>query len=141
MPSQSKQAIIISQASTTNGATATGYVDTLGYDYLTVDVITSTSNAASNNPSVLKLGEGDTTASFSDVSGTVGDTDWTIPDSVTSGNWGVRFNVDLRGRKRYVNVSLSPTTTQVVTALGTLHRGDESPSSATEAGVKARVEV
>jgi hypothetical protein len=138
---RSKQAILVNQESITAGGTATGYVDTLGYDYLTVDVITSTSDAATNNPSVLKLGQSDATSGFTDIQGTIGDTDWTIPDAVTSGTWGLRFNVDLRGRKRYVNISLSPLTTQTVTAIGTLSRADESPTDAAGAGVDALIEV
>jgi len=139
---QTKQVIVISQASTTNGATASGNIDTLGFDYATIDVITSTSNAVSNNPSVLKLSESDDTVvtNFADVSGFVGDTDFTIPASVTSGNWGVKLNVDCRARKRYLKLSLTPLTTQTITAIANLARGDEAPVSTTTANVKALVE-
>lgn len=137
----SKQVIAINQASTTNGATATGAIDTLGYDYMTVDVITTTSNNVTNNPSVLKLGDGDTTAAYTNISGTVGDTDWTIPNAVTSGDWGVKFNVDLRAVKRYVQVSVTPVTTQSITAIANLYKGDEAPADATGAGVKYLIEV
>ena len=77
---QSKQVIAISQASTTNAATASGNIDTLGYDFVTIDVIASTSNDTTNNFSVLKLSESDTTdaTNFSNISGFVGDTDFTI---------------------------------------------------------------
>ena len=137
-----KQVIAINQASTTNAATASGNIDTLGFDYLDLDVITTTSNNTTNNPSVLKLSESDDTVvtNFSDVSGFVGDTDFTIPASVTSGNWGVKMKVDLRTRKRYVKVSVSPLTTQVITAIGNLSAGDLNPTDATGAGVKALVE-
>lgn len=138
---KAKQVIAINQASTTNGATATGSIDTLGYDWMTVDVITTTSNNVTNNPSVLKLGDGDTTSAYTNISGTVGDTDWTIPNAVTSGDWGVKFNVDLRTLKRYVQVSVTPVTTQSVTAIANLYKGDEGPTDATGAGVKALIEV
>ncbi len=142
MQPQSKQIIAINQASTTNAATASGNIDTLGYDYVTIDVITTTSNVVSNNPSVLKLAESDDTVvtNFADVSGFVGDTDFTIPDSVTSGDWGMKFNVDCRARKRYLKVSVSPLTTQVISAIANLHRADEAPITATKAGVQALVE-
>ena len=73
---RTKQVIAINQASTTNAATATGNVDTLGYDFCAIDVITTTSNAVTNNPSVLKISESDDTVvtNFADVSGAVGDT-------------------------------------------------------------------
>jgi hypothetical protein len=138
-----RQVIVIDQASTTNAATATGNIDTLGWDYVTIDVITSASNAVSNNPSVLKISESDDTvvSNFANVSGTVGDTDWTIPNSVTTGSWGVKFNLDCRARKRYLKVSVSPLTTQVITAIANLSKGDTGAINTTEANVKAFVEV
>lgn len=138
-----KQVIAISQSSTTNGATASGNIDTLGYNYLSIDVITSTSDAVSNNPSVLKLSQNDTTvvSTFSDISGCVGDTDFTIADAVTSGTWGAKFNVNLVGKKRYIKVSITPVTTQVITAIGNLSKGDISPISSTQVGVKNVVNV
>ena len=138
-----KQVIAISQASTTNGATATGVIDRLGWDYLSLDVITSTSNDTTNNPSVLKLQHSDTTdaTNYSDISGTVGDSDWTIPAAVTSGNWGVKYNVDCRELSRYIRVLVSPTTTQTITAIANLSKGAEAAIDATSANVKALVEV
>lgn len=138
-----KQVIAINQASTTNAGTASGNIDTLGFDFADIDVITTTSNAVTNNPSVLKLSESDDTVvtNFADVSGAVGDTDFTIPAAVTTGNWGVKFRVDLRGRKRYLKVSVSPLTTPTITALANLSRGDESPNGTTEANVATLVEV
>jgi hypothetical protein len=143
MINDTKQVIVIDQSSTTNAATASGNIDTLGWDYVSIDVITSTSNAVSNNPSVLKLGESDDTvvSNFANISGTVGDSDWTIPNSVTSGSWGVKFNVDCRAVKRYIKVSVSPVTTQTITAIANLSKGDGGAIDATTAGVKALVEV
>lgn len=140
--SQTKQVIAISQASTTNAATASGNIDTLGYDFVTIDVIASTSNDTTNNFSVLKLSESDDTVvtNFANVSGFVGDTDFTIPAAVTQGNWGMKFNVDCRARKRYLKVSVSPVTTQTITAIANLSKGDEAPVSTTSANVKALVE-
>lgn len=139
-----KQVIVISQSSTTNGATASGNIDCLGYDFATIDVITSTSDAVTNNPAALKLSEADdtNTASFSDITAFVGDGagGFTIPNSVTSGNWGVKFNVDLRHRKRYIKVSVSPLTTQVITAIANLGNAEVSPVNTTDVDVKALVE-
>lgn len=143
MREQAKQVIAISQASTTNAATASGNIDTLEYEYATIDVIMATSNVVSNNPSVLKLAESDDTvvSNFADITAFVGDgaSGFTIPNSVTAGNWGVKFNVDLRGRKRYLKVSVSPLTTQVITCIANLFRGDVAPVNTTDANVKALV--
>lgn len=143
MQPQSKQVIVINQSSTTNAGTASGNIDTLGYDFATIDVITTTSNDVTNNPSVLKLSESDDTvvSNFANVSGAVGDTDFTIANSVTTGDWGMKFNVDCRARKRYLKVSVSPLTTQVITAIANLHKGKEAPVSTTDAGVYNLVEL
>lgn len=123
-----KAVLVISPVSKTNAATATGTLDTQGYDYLVLDVGTTTSNTASNNPSVLKIGEGDTTSAYTDVTTLVGDGTggFTIPNAVTSGNWLCSFNLDLRKRKRHLKLSVSPVTTQTIWAQGRLLRGDES---------------
>ncbi len=144
MNPQTKQVIAINQASTTNAATASGNIDTLGFDYVTIDVITTTSNVVSNNPSVLKLAESDDTVvtNFADIAEFVGDgaSGFTIPDSVTSGNWGMKFNVDCRARKRYLKLSVSPLTTQVIAAIANLSKAETAPVNTTSANVKILVE-
>lgn len=125
--------------SKTNGATATGMVDCLGYDFMTLDVIATTADVVSNKPTVLKLQEADVTnaSSFADISGTVGGTDFTIPNANTAATAVVqnayKFNVDLRARKRYIQAVYSPQTTQNVTVVANLSRGEEAPINATKA--------
>ena len=139
-----KQVIVIAQTSTTNAATATGNIDTQGYDFCTVDVIMATSDDTTNNPTVFKIADCDTTvvSSFADITALVGDGTggWTIPDAVTSGNYGVKFNIDLKGKKRYLKLSISPLTTQVITAIANLAKADEAPVDTTKANVKALVD-
>lgn len=140
-----KCVLAINQLSTTNAATASGNIDTLGYDHVEIDVIATSSNDTTNNPSVLKLSESDDTVvtNFADVSGAVGDSDFTIPAAYTNtaSDFKVKFSVDCRPRKRYLKVSVSPVTTQIISAVANLHKGDEGPDSATDAGVDALVEV
>ena len=137
---QPKSAIVISPASTTNAATATGSLDTLGYDYVVIDVMTTTSNNATNNLSVLKLEEGDTTASYAAVS--TGDTDFTIAAASTSEDQVVaQFRVDMRGRKRHLKLTASPLTTQTIWAHATMFRGDVEPVIAANANVGVLVDV
>lgn len=139
----SKQVIAISPASFTNGATATGNIDTLGFDYATIDLAMATSNDVTNNPSVLKLAESDDTVvtNFADITAFVGDGagGFTIPPAVTQGPWGMQFRVDCRKRKRYLRLSVSPVTTQSMSAVANLSRGDEAPVGTTSANVKALV--
>lgn len=141
---QQKQIIVISQASTTNAATASGNIDRLGFDFLTLDVLIATSDDTTNNPTVLKLAESDDTvvSNFADITEFVGDGTggFTIPAAVTSGNNTLKFNVDCRKRKRYLKLSISPLTTQVITAIANLSRGDEAPDDITSANVLGLVE-
>jgi len=100
--------IAITPQSLSAAGTASGWVDTLGYDEAAVDHILDSQAATATNPVVLKLGEGETTTAFTDITRFVGDaTDgFTIPATQTTP--GVtRLNVDLRARKRYLNVSIT----------------------------------
>lgn len=138
-----KSFIAIAPTSVTNGGTATGTVDTLGIDMLTLLVHTSTSDSTSNNPSVLKIEEGDTTSSYAAITELTGDGvgGFTIADAVTSGNWTTQFNLDTRARKRYLKISVSPTTTQTVTVVGIGQHNAEAPITATLAGVNSLVQA
>jgi len=138
-----KSILAINQLSTTNAETASGVIDTLGYDFAEIDVIATSSNDTTNNPSVLKLSESDDLTTYTDVSGAVGDSDFDIPACYTNtaSDYKVKFSVDCRPRKRYLKVSISPVTTQIITAIANLHRGDEGPTSATDASVDALVEI
>jgi hypothetical protein len=134
-----KYTLPINASSTTNAGTASGNIDTLGFDYVSIAILCPTSDAVSNNPSVLKLSESDDTVvtNFADVSGFVGDTDFTIPNCYTAatqitGPLAV-LNVDCKARKRYLKVSISPLTTQIFTAVAMLGRPEQSPNSTAEA--------
>ena len=125
--------------SKTNGATAAGYIDRLGYDYLLANVDASSPDVVSNKPSVLKLSHSDITdaTGFSDISGFVGGTDFTVANGLTTTTVAntYQFGVDLIGKKRYIKVSVSPVTTQVLAANGFLFKGKQTPDTASEAGV------
>ncbi len=138
------RSVAIFSASTTNAATASGNVDCRGYDYAVIELIESASNAATNNCSVLKVSESNDTVvtNFANVSGLVGDTDFTIPNSVTTGVQVVaQMRVDLRARKRYLKLSASPVTTQVLTGIAHLYRAEEAPVGTTSANVGVLVEA
>lgn len=140
---QFKTIVAVNAVSKTNGATATGVIDTLGYDWATIDIIAATQDVVSNVPTVLKLQECDTTVatSFADVVGFRGGTavttsvDFVInatgntaATAVLQNNY--KFNVDCRTRKRYLQAVVSPATTQVITILANLGRGEQSPVTA-----------
>jgi len=133
---------VIAPASTATNATASGNVDTLGYDEVKVCVLLDSAAATSSNPSVLKLSESDDTVvtNFADITGFVGDaTDgFTVPAADTDDPQVVELNVDARARKRYLKVSVTPAgAAQIVGAVAVLGKAEDS----TSAGAKAAVSV
>jgi hypothetical protein len=141
-------------SSATNAATMTSAnIDTMGFDFATIDVLASTQSASTQagSPSVLKLQECDTTvaSSFVDIVGFRGgsaaatNVDFVVGIgyiATTSGLNAYKFNVDCRARKRYINVVASPTTTQTFNVVANLGRGEQAPVTATKAGVLNLVE-
>lgn len=144
MNPNTKAVLVLATTSLTNGATGTGSVDTLGYDFLSLDVLQTTSNAVSNKLSVCKLSESDTTdaTNYSDVTEFVGGGagGFTVPNADTSNSQLYKMNMALRGRKRYIKLTASPVTTQSITAIANLSKGEQDPVTATNAGVAVLVE-
>lgn len=141
---QSKAVVFLQTTQETNGGTITSQnLDCMGFDFVSIDVVQTTSNNTTNNPSTLKLQHSDTTnaTDFSDISGLVGDTDFTIPTvgTNTSTVQSYKFNVDMRHRKRYLRLLVTPVTTQSFTAVANLHGGERVPVNATDAGVSVLV--
>lgn len=137
--------------SVTAAATGTSAnIDTLGVDFVNIDVAATTQGASTQagSPAVLKIQESDTTVvtSFADVVGfrggsaTATNVDFVIGIGKTAGFNTYMFNIDARARKRYLNVVVSPQATQTfnVTALG--FRNEQSPSTAAKAGVLSLIE-
>ncbi|MCK1322141.1 hypothetical protein IVA94_14820 [Bradyrhizobium sp. 156] len=144
MTPQLKTIVAVNAVSKTNGATASGIIDTLGFDWATIDVIATTADVVSNKPTVLKLQEADDTnaTSFADI--TAFATPATIPNANTAATAvlqnNYKFNVDCRARKRYLQPVYSPQTTQTVTIIANLGRGEQSPSTAAKANAMNLVE-
>lgn len=131
--------ILLTPVSTTDGGTATQTADTLGYDYATIDVCSTTSDATENNFSKLILAHGAVTNSFTAIAAFTGDdtTDgFTIGAADTSNPEVVaRLNVDLTKYERYLELTINPDTTQTVWAHMRLGYKDETPTSAANMGV------
>lgn len=114
-------------------------VDTLGYDYASFTVLRA-SNASTVFASVLKVEESDDNSSYSNVSGHVGGTDYTIPAVTdTSATSIVKLDVDTKAKKRYLKVTATPAVSVGVAVTGRLSRGAEAPVTAADAGVLAWV--
>ena len=142
---------VTGSGSATNAGTFTSAnIDTLGVDYVTIDVSATTQSASTQagSPSVLKLQESDTTvvSSFADCVGfrggsaTATNVDFVVAVGKTSGVNAYKFNVDCRNRKRYINVVASPTTTQTFEVTANGFRAEQAPNTATKAGALNLVE-
>jgi len=135
----SKTAAKLSSGDIATNATHQHAIDTLGFDYASIDVCFEPVAAAGTNSSVaiaLTLQQGDTTSSYTDVTGFVGGTSFTIPTpSDTESTSVVRFNVDMRGKKRYLNVYATPNAASPVVSVARLGKPEETPVAATAAGV------
>lgn len=123
-------------ASVAASATHSHEIDTLGFKYASIDVVYSPFTAATTAyASVLKVQESDASGSGqTDISGlsvTAG------AGSTTGASVGAiaRFNVDLRGRKRYLTVVTSPGNTVAVVTNARLTKAEQGAYDATTAGV------
>lgn len=149
-----KPVLCFADISKTAGATATGMIDTLDtnvgtrYDFLCLALREATVDVVSNKPTVLKITESDTTnltdataiVAFTGGTATSTSVGFVIATGNTSATTITSFNIDLRGRKRYLFLSVSPAVTQINGAWGVLGRGSQAPATATLAGIKQLIE-
>ncbi len=130
---------VVGTTVTSAAATATLTIDTLGYAYASVDVIVAVSTTPANTSAsilnVLTLSGGDTTTAGSSI--------YTVAApaasaAVTAQPSVVRFDIDLRGRGRYVKVDATPATALATTIVARLSKGEIGPDSASEMGALAK---
>jgi hypothetical protein len=135
--------IVSPGTSQSSGTTNALIVDTLGYDWVTIDIVATTADVVSNKPTVCKLQEADDTnsTSFADITAFATPT---VPNANTAATAvlqnNYKFNVDARARKRYLRTQYSPQTTQTVTVVANLGRGENSPVTAAKANAMTLVE-
>lgn len=122
-------------------ATHSHEIDTYGADYVSVDVVYSTFTAATAAyATVLKVQQSDTAGSGqTDLSGFTVST--TGNAGATTGNVGAvcRFNIDCRGKKRYLTVVTTPGNAATVATVARLAKGEDLPVDRTSAGVNTFV--
>lgn len=146
---RAKKQIVVRPAAIVNNASLTTYViDTLGFASLDVDVILGASDIALT---ALKLQESDSLTDATTLGGTATDVpgcvfgtslgisgDASALPSATDDNKVFSFNVDLRGRKRYLKLVATVgngSTGAFVSAVATLAHPEVKPSTAAERGV------
>jgi hypothetical protein len=122
------------------GAYTTAALDTRGYDYCTIVAYLGASDIAM---AALKVQESDTDGSYGDVTGLVYGTSLGIDGvasdlpSATDDNKFFGFEIDLRGRKRFLDVSATAgdgAAGTFATLFAILWRGDTAEQDAASRG-------
>jgi len=130
---------VVGSTVTSAAGTATLTLDTLGYDYASIDVAVATSTTPANTSAsilnVLTLTQGDTNTAGASVY-TVAAPAASV--AVTNQPSVVRLDVDLRGKGRYVKVDATPATSLATTIVARLGKGEVGPESASAKGVLAK---
>jgi hypothetical protein len=127
---------VVGDPCTSAATTATLTLDTLGYDYASIEVIVAKSATLANTSAsilnVLTLSQGDSTTAGSSVY-TVA-----VPAAsvaVTSQASVVRLDVDCRGKGRYLKIDATPATVLTTNIVARLGNGFNGPDTASEKNV------
>ena len=139
---QLTKTVVQPPASVASTATTTMTFDTIGWDFAVVDVFCGTQTTTDPAITTLKFLENDTNTNASNMvaitaltGGTAGNTsgNFVIPAvTVTGVGAAIQFQIDLRKRKRYMQLNITPGTTEVVGAVVKLSRGEISALTAAQ---------
>jgi len=130
-----KSAMMIAPQSVGTSA-VTGYVDIGDAQEINIDVY-AVSDAAADLFTSLKLQDGPTTSAFTDLTGFVGGTSFTIPAPNTNTPDIIRFQLNRTknpGIRRYINCSLALTTARIVAVVAHMSGLGQTPDTDAEAG-------
>lgn len=125
-------------------ATHSVEIDTLGYNHASIDVLFSPFTSAAGPTTaatVLRVAHSDVAGSGqTNISGFVAGTDFTVAAGSTAGNVGYahRFDIDLKGKRRYLTVYATPASTCGVVTTCRLSQGEEGPTTAAGRGVNTQ---
>jgi hypothetical protein len=145
VPSETKIVKLFTPATVAAAATTTGCVDTLGYDYCTIDVMAGSIASNATAVTYLQVSESETAmTAYTDgdaivaltgaaaVSATAG---FVLPApstcTVVPTGCNYRMNIDLKGRKRYLTLLFTPAQTVAQCAWATLSRVQNGPAMET----------
>lgn len=137
MNAASKHVLINSSGTTSGITTLTGTVDTVGYNYAQIAIYASSDAALHTTAANNALEEADaSTGTYVAVSAAAPGTGWTVSTAtIASTGPKIVYNVDLRGRKRFLKVTGGlAATANAITIAATLHKGSDAPVSASEQG-------
>jgi hypothetical protein len=139
----------VEKVEVTVGATATHSleIDTLGFNHASIDLafspFTSAAGTSVAAATVIRLAHSDSTgtAAQSNITGFVSGTDFTVAAGSTTGanvGYSHRFDVDLKGKKRYLTVYATPVSTVGIVTVARLSKGEVGPTGAAAKGVNTQ---
>ena len=137
MRSNSKLVVGAMSVNTSGISTLTAEFDTKGFSFARIFAIAETTVAAHTTPSNIAITESDTSGSgFAAIAGFVNGTDYTpSTTTVALANAKMMFNIDLRGRKRYLKALVgTAATASTISLIADLSNPADGVSSAAEAG-------
>jgi hypothetical protein len=142
----SKTVVLAEGLTMTSAGTVMGTLDTYGFDFAAIDVCAGTGEAASTAVTTLRMCESDDTTSltaytdgdavtaFVGAAATSTSAGFVLPALSSTKQNVYRFNVDLKGRKRYLGVNFAPEKQTVgVSVTAQLHRAEDGPAMETAA--------
>lgn len=133
------------EAAVLSSATHSLEIDTIGFEYASIDVLFTPFTAASGPSTaatVLRLAQSDTSGAAGTANLYVQGTDYTVAAGTTATagvGYAHRFDVDLRGKRRYLTVYATPASTVGVVTSCRLSKGEAGPMSASDKGVSTQV--
>ena len=120
-------------------------IDTLGFANASIDVLFSPFTSATGPTTaanVLRVAQSDASGSGqTNISGFVNVTDFTVGAGITatsSVGYAHRFDIDLRGKRRYLTVFATPASTCGVITSCRLSKAEAGPVDATGKGVNTQ---
>lgn len=137
MKHNAKYVLMNQDVNTSGVTTVTGTVDTLGFRYASITFAAATTNGAHTAISNHAVEQSDAAASgFVAIPGFTAGTDWTPSSAAILTNVAkITYNVDLRGRKRYLKVTFGSPATNVAGVLSAvLTNAENGVSTAAEQG-------
>jgi hypothetical protein len=133
------------EASVASNATHSLEIDTLGFAYASIDVLftpfTAAAATAATAATVLRLAQSDTSGAAGTANLYVQGVDYTVAAGTTATagvGYAHRFDVDLRGKRRYLTVFATPVSTVGIVTSCRLSKGESGPMSASDKNVNTQ---
>jgi WD40 repeat protein len=118
-----------------NASLTTTSIDTKGFDYCDIFVLLGATDIAM---AALKVSESDDDSSYTDITGADFSVSPATLPSASADNTAVHVGVDMRGRKRYLDVTATGgdgTAGAYITVIAFLSRAEQAPVTATNRGL------